>query len=125
MKVIKDETEYKMQAPNNTTTPKNQVTNESSPNESWATTKGRTLPVKDAMWIRGLVIAVLINVLLSFFSKSMDISRVCAEHCTETKCNSNSVKFLCEEQSGLGRIIVTFLSVAAVVGLDIMLDKLE
>lgn len=125
MKVIKDETEYKMQSPNNTTTPNNQVTNEASPNESWATINGRSLPINDAMWIRGLVIAVLINVLLSFMSKSMDISRVCAEQCTGTKCHSGSVQFLCEEQSGFGRIIVTFLSVAVVVGLDIILDKLE
>ncbi|XP_022293434.2 uncharacterized protein LOC111104026 [Crassostrea virginica] len=125
MKVIKDETEYKMQSPNNTATPNNQVTNEASPNESWATINGRSLPINDAMWIRGLVIAVLINVLLSFMSKSMDISRVCAEQCTGTKCHSGSVQFLCEEQSGFGRIIVTFLSVAVVVGLDIILDKLE
>ena len=91
----------------------------------WTAMERRTLPVKNKMWIRGLVIAVLINVLLSFMSKSMDISRVCAEQCTGTKCHSRSVQFLCEEQSGFGRIIVTFLSVAAVVGLDIMLDKLE
>ena len=91
----------------------------------WTAMERRTLPVKNKMWIRGLVIAVIINVLLSFMSKDKDISRVCADQCTGTECNSKSVQYLCEEQSGLGKIIATFLSVAAaVVGLDIILDKL-
>ena len=85
----------------------------------------RILPVKKKMWIRGLVIGVTINVLLSYMSKDKDISRVCADQCTVIECSSKSVQYLCEEQSGLGKIIVIFLSVAAVVvGLDVILDKL-
>ena len=80
--------------------------------------------------IRGAVVAVLVFFLLSFSRNDTDVSRVCAEHCPKgndstPSCKRNSIQSLCAEQWFLFKLVVPWLFGGAMIGLDLILDKLE
>ena len=92
----------------------------------------RWFPTED-MWgigIRGVVIAILAFGVLYILASSSDVSRICAEVCPKgsngTHCTSN-VQSLCavQSRSGLMKFVVFLLLVAAIIGIELLLDKIE
>ena len=88
---------------------------------------------EDKLWgigIRGVVIAILPFVALQILASSLDVSRICAEVCPKsgngTHCTSN-VQSLCAVQSmsGLMKFVVFLLLVVAIIGIELLFDKIE
>ena len=85
------------------------------------------------MWgigIRGVVIAILAFIVLHILANTLDVSRICAEICPKggngTHCTSN-VQSLCavESMSGLMKFVAFLLLVAAIIGIELLFDKIE
>ena len=101
-------------------------------NPTWLGTAQRNVPATSRMMIRGAVVAVLVFFLLSFSTNDTDVSRVCAEYCPKgntgiPSCKSNSIQSLCAEQWYLymWKLVVPWLFGGAIIGLDLILDRLE
>ena len=99
---------------------------------AWLRTVQRGIPATSRMMFRGAVVAVLVYFLLHFLTNGTDVSRVCAEHCPRSNqgtpsCKSNSIQSLCAEQWNLymWKLAVPWLFGGAIIGLDLILDKLE
>ena len=133
--IIRDSTPYgqdeQSPAPEITTT----VTSTDPPPSAGCEKSKRRIPATTIMMIRGAVVAVLVYILLHFLTNGMgmDVSRVCAEHCPRSNqgtpsCNSNSLQSLCAEQWNLYMwklVVVSCLFGGAIIGMDLILDKLE
>ena len=82
------------------------------------------------MGIRGVVIAILSFVVLQILASSLDVSGICAEVCPKsgngTHCTSN-VHSLCAVQSisDLMKFVVFLLLVVAIIGIEVLFDKIE
>ena len=131
--IIKDSTQYREDeqspAPESTTT---MTSSDQPPSARCEKSKRWSLP-EDKMWgigIRGVVIAILAFVVLQILASSLDVSRICAEVCPKsgngTHCTSN-VQSLCEVQSmsGLMKFVVFLLLVVAIIGIELLFDKIE
>ena len=97
---------------------------------AWLRTVQRGIPATSRMMFRGAVVAVLVYFLLHFLTNGTELSRVCAEHCPRNNqgtpsCNSNSIQSLCAEQWYLFKLVVAWLFGGAIIGLDLILDRLE
>ena len=133
-KVIKDMTKYKEETGESVTESSTQAeASEQRPerqNPTWLGTAKRNVPATSRMMIRGAVVAVLVFFLLSFSRNDTDVSRVCAEYCPKSNtgipsCKSNSIQSLCAEQWYLFKLVVPWLFGGAIIGLDLILDRLE
>ncbi|XP_078317387.1 uncharacterized protein LOC111104536 [Crassostrea virginica] len=135
-KVIKDRIKYKEETEESVPYSSTQAeASEQRPewqNPTWLGTAQRNVPATSRMMIRGAVVAVLVFFLLSFSRNDTDVSRVCAEHCPKgntgiPSCKSNSIQSLCAEQWYLymWKLVVPWLFGGAVIGLDLILDRLE
>nr|XP_022293432.1 uncharacterized protein LOC111104025 [Crassostrea virginica] len=102
------------------------------PSTEYEKPKRWSLP-EDKLWgigIRGVVIAILAFGVLYILASSLDASRICAEVCSKsgngTHCTSN-VQSLCSVQSmsGLMKFVVFLLLVAAIIGIELLFDKIE
>ena len=131
--VRKDSTQYRQDeqspAPESTT---KVALNDQSPSAGCEKSK-RWSPPEDKMWgigIRGVVIAILAFVVLHILANTLDVSRICAEICPKggngTHCTSN-VQSLCAVQSmsGLMKFVAFLLLVAAIIGIELLFDKIE
>nr|XP_022294250.1 uncharacterized protein LOC111104535 [Crassostrea virginica] len=122
-KVIKDQIKYK----NEKEEPDPDSSTQAEPERPAPARLGAAqggIPATTRMMIRGAVVAVLVYFLLPFLTNGLDVSRVCAELCPGTQC-TRSLQSLCAGQSSLWKVVVTLLFAGAIIGLDLMLDKLE
>ena len=131
--VIKDSTEYRQDEqsppPKSTTT----VTSTDQPSSAGCENPKKWSLPEDKMWgigIRGVVIAILAFVVFHILASSLDVSRICVEVCPKsgngTHCTSN-VQYLCAVQSmsGLMKFVAFLLLVAAIIGIELLFDKIE
>ena len=136
IKVIKDQTNYKKETedpfPDSSTKAEASDQKPMRQTPAWLRTFQRGIPATSRMMIRCAVVAVLVYFLIYFLTNGTDVSRVCAEHCPRNNqgtpsCNSKSLQSLCAEQWYLymWKLVVPWLFGGAIIGLDLILDKLE
>ena len=131
--IIGDWTQYRQDeqspSPESTSTV---TSTDQPPSTEYEKPKRWSLP-EDKLWgigIRGVVIAILAFGVLYILASSLDASRICAEVCPKngngTHCTSN-VQSLCSVQSmsGLMKFVVFLLLVAAIIGIELLFDKIE
>ena len=131
--IIGDSTQYRQDEQSPAPESTSSVTStDQPPSTEYEKPKRWSLP-EDKLWgigIRGVVIAILAFGVLYILASSLDASRICAEVCPKgsnsTLCTSN-VQSLCAVQSmsGLMKFIVFLLLVAAIIGIELLFDKIE